>query len=284
MPIQVHLRAHNGQYLCAEGGGGGPLVANRPLPQAWETFLLHDPDGPPLLSGGQIVLQGHNGMYVCAEGGGGREVVVNRPRASIWETFTMLRADGSSGAIGHGDSIALRAYNGQYLCAEGGGGREVVANRNAVGPWEGFQIEIVGAQPLRAHQGPDWLARGQWMETDVIFSSSSRVDSDIRIWTTNELSGFTGGVGVFFVDSAENVIGNLPMHTYGVDGTWIPGLPSSRRSLEADEVDSALFPRTASIHIQHVRAPQPRLKDAIDMGAYIGQKIVEVIKAIRSNS
>jgi hypothetical protein len=196
----------------------------------------------------------------------------------------MLRADGSSGVIGQSDWIALRAYNGQYLCAEGGGGREVVADRNTVGRWESFQIEIVGAQPLRAHQGPDWLARGQWMETDVTFSSSGRVDSDIRIWTTNELFGFTGGVVVFFLDNVENVIGNLPMHTYGVDGTWIPGLPSSRRTLEADDIDPALFPHTAAIHIQHVLAPRPRLKEAIDMGAYIGQKIVEVIKAIRSNS
>ncbi len=36
--------------------------------------------------------------------------------------------------------ISLRAYNGQYVCAEGGGGREVVANRNAVNAWETFKL------------------------------------------------------------------------------------------------------------------------------------------------
>ena len=37
--------------------------------------------------------------------------------------------------------IHLRANNGQYVCAEGGGGREVVANRSARGAWETFELE-----------------------------------------------------------------------------------------------------------------------------------------------
>jgi hypothetical protein len=122
------------------------------------------------------------------------------------------------------------------------------------------------------------------MESDVTFSSSGRVDSDFRIWTTNELWGFTGGAAVFFVDSAGNVIGNLPMHTYGVDGTLVTLLPSSRRSLDTDYVDPAVFAQTNSISIQHVLTPQPRLKEAIDTGAYIGQKIAEVVKIVIANS
>ncbi len=33
-----------------------------------------------------------------------------------------------------GSRVALQASNGQYVCAEGGGGQAVVANRNAIGP------------------------------------------------------------------------------------------------------------------------------------------------------
>ena len=36
--------------------------------------------------------------------------------------------------------IHLRANNGQYVCAEGGGGGEVVADRDALGPWETFRL------------------------------------------------------------------------------------------------------------------------------------------------
>jgi hypothetical protein len=35
---------------------------------------------------------------------------------------------------------ALQAANGQYVSAEGSGGGEVVANRNAIGPWETFKL------------------------------------------------------------------------------------------------------------------------------------------------
>ncbi|MEK7994929.1 MAG: hypothetical protein AAB403_14080 [Planctomycetota bacterium] len=139
----IHLRANNGQYVCAEGGGGGTVVANRAVARGWETFQLVDRTGPPLRSGDQVALRANNGQFVCAEGGGGREVVANRNAIREWETFTILRADGSAGEIANGQQVAVRANNGQFVCAEGGGGREVVANRGAIGTWETFTIEIV---------------------------------------------------------------------------------------------------------------------------------------------
>ena len=36
--------------------------------------------------------------------------------------------------------MALRANNRQYVCAEGGGGSRLVANRDAIGPWESFKL------------------------------------------------------------------------------------------------------------------------------------------------
>lgn len=138
----IHLRAANGQYVCAEGGGGQRLVANRNVALQWETFRLLDPHGAPLSSGDFVTLRCADSRYVCAEGGGGREVVADRPVAGIWETFQIVRADGKDGPIASGTKIALRVHNGHYVCAEGGGGREVVADRHALGPWEQFTIEI----------------------------------------------------------------------------------------------------------------------------------------------
>ena len=122
----IALRAANGQYVCAEGGGGSVVVANRNAIGAWETFRLLD------RGNGNIALRAANGQYVCAEGGGGSIVVANRNAIGAWETFRLLdRGNGN---------IALRAANGQYVCAEGGGGSVVVANRNAIGAWETFKL------------------------------------------------------------------------------------------------------------------------------------------------
>ncbi len=87
MTANIHLRANNGQYVCAEGGGGGPVVANRVMAREWETFELVDRNGPPLRSGDPVGLIANNGQFVCAEDGGGREVVANRNAIGPWETF-----------------------------------------------------------------------------------------------------------------------------------------------------------------------------------------------------
>jgi ElaB/YqjD/DUF883 family membrane-anchored ribosome-binding protein len=147
----VSFRTHTGQYLVAEGGGGGVVNANRAAPGPWETFRLTDLNGGTLQSGDDIHLATHNGMFVVAEGGGGGVVNANRPRASHWERFTLRKVRGSSGhIIRSGDTIALLARNGQYVVAEGGGGGVVNANRPARGPWEEFTIHMPDAAPLEA--------------------------------------------------------------------------------------------------------------------------------------
>ena len=47
------------------------------------------------------------------------------------------------------DRIALQAANGLYVCAEGGGGREVGASRRRAGPWETFEVLDLEADDLR---------------------------------------------------------------------------------------------------------------------------------------
>ena len=80
---RIHLQARNGRYVCAVGGGGRELVADREAPQAWETFL-RVPDG------GKVALRTHTGHIVCAEGGGGGEVLANRTEVKEWEKFTLV--------------------------------------------------------------------------------------------------------------------------------------------------------------------------------------------------
>ena len=134
---KVALKATNGQFVCAEEGGGREVVANRSQAGAWETFTL-----VKLAGQNKVALKAANGLYVCAEGGGGQEVVANRSGVGPWETFTLVDASHpeSNTVFTSREKIALKAYNGQFVCAEGGGGRELVANRSSAGPWEIFTL------------------------------------------------------------------------------------------------------------------------------------------------
>lgn len=140
--VTVQLRANNGQWVCAEGGGARELVANRAIPGTWETFALIPVQGGSLEDGSLVALQAFNGQFVCAEKGGGGIVVANRSARREWETFTLRRVAGA-GQLQNNDSIGLQAFNGQYVCAEGGGGREIVANRKDRREWETFKVSVM---------------------------------------------------------------------------------------------------------------------------------------------
>jgi hypothetical protein len=123
---RIALRASNGQYLVADGGGGGPIYADRSEIGPWELFSLID------RGGGQFALRTWSGHYVVAEGGGGQALNADRSEIGPWELFSLVDLGGGQ--------VALRASNGQYIVAEGGGGGDMYANRDAVGPWETFTL------------------------------------------------------------------------------------------------------------------------------------------------
>ncbi|MAF33091.1 MAG: matrixin family metalloprotease [Desulfobacterales bacterium] len=81
---QISLRAYNGQYLIAEGGGGDLVYANRDAIGAWEKFELVD------LGSNMIALKAYNGQYLVAEGGGGDLVYANRDAIGTWEKFEKI--------------------------------------------------------------------------------------------------------------------------------------------------------------------------------------------------
>jgi hypothetical protein len=122
----IALRAHNGQYVCAEGGGRRELVANRDHIREWETFEIIE------LGGNDVAFKACNGQFVRAERGGGGKLKPDRSWIRSHESFALLKRGGNK--------VALRAHNGQYVCAEGGGGRELVANRDHIREWETFKI------------------------------------------------------------------------------------------------------------------------------------------------
>jgi hypothetical protein len=173
----VALKASNGQYVSAESGGGGIVVANRAKRDAWETFNLLD------LGGGKVALQASNGMYLCAEGGGGGGVVANRTSCQSWETFKRI----DRGA----PHIALQVANGMYVCAERGGGSVVVANRTAVAAWETFELVELPGTPQTPPAPSDVKAAA--MPWGLVLTLSHQATQDLSAGTLS-LSAVAGVV------------------------------------------------------------------------------------------
>lgn len=136
----ISLRASNGQWMVAEGGGGGSVNANRDAVGAWETFEIQDFNGGELWDGDEVALRTSAGWYLQAEGGGGGGFSAGGGGAGPWETFTIVLLNGSDGRVDDGESIALRSTYGYYVVSAGGGGSIVNCDRTGIGSWESWQI------------------------------------------------------------------------------------------------------------------------------------------------
>ena len=78
------------------------------------------------------------GMHVGAENNGGGAVNATASTAQTSQTFTLLDING--GTLNSGDSVFIRAGNGQYLQALNGGGSTLNAASNNQLAWETFKI------------------------------------------------------------------------------------------------------------------------------------------------
>jgi hypothetical protein len=83
----IALKAYNGQYLSAEGGGGREIIANRAIKTIFETFEIEH------LGNSNVAIKAPSGHYFCAESGGGREVVANGNTRGPREIFTLSTFD-----------------------------------------------------------------------------------------------------------------------------------------------------------------------------------------------
>ncbi len=136
----VSLRADNGQYVAAEGGGGWIVNADRGGIGSWETFNLVDLNGGALVDGDFVAVQANSGHYLQAVDGGGSTMMAAGGYVGPWETFILFDLDRPGGAVQSWDAIALQSSNGYYVVAEYGGGSVVNVNRTWIGPYETFRL------------------------------------------------------------------------------------------------------------------------------------------------
>jgi hypothetical protein len=123
--LSITARA-NQRYVCAENGGGNPLIADRDAVGDWESFQLVD------LGSGNVALKSLiNSRYVTADNAGDSPLIANRTSVGPWETFQWIN-------LPNGDFALRAAANGRYVSATNGGATALVASADAMGPWETF--------------------------------------------------------------------------------------------------------------------------------------------------
>lgn len=80
----------------------------------------------------KVALKASNGKYVSIENGPLQAIGEDKNSATIFD----MMPQGT-------DKIALRAANSRYVCNESNGGQPLIANRDAIGPWETFEVQHV---------------------------------------------------------------------------------------------------------------------------------------------
>jgi hypothetical protein len=123
-PTAVSLQTADGHYVCAEGGGGTTVTANRTEEGPWELWDVLPRDG------GLFALRSSGGYYLGIEAD--HTVTINRREVGEWEEWEARygETDGSVTFRNH--------YSQRYLSAVDGGGSGLVADREAAHAWECF--------------------------------------------------------------------------------------------------------------------------------------------------
>lgn len=131
-PTKVSLRAPNGQYVRAEGGGGQVVTTSGTSMGRFETFTVIE------RGNNQIALQVDNRLYLSVPHGAGSPVMATAAAISSTEIFAVIDRGGGQ--------VALQAHTGLYLHAAARGVTSVMANATTIGASETFDMIEPGTQ------------------------------------------------------------------------------------------------------------------------------------------
>lgn len=153
---KIFLKSYNGKYVQAVGGGGGAVGVYGEQPLGWEQFdVVNRSNSWELWHGNQVNLRAYDGVhFLQADCGGSWDLgstacgVVNASATNQldWETFTVEKLNNwhQGARINPGDQIALKAMNGAYCAAVGGGDGRLTCGAGSAQGWETFTIGWAG--------------------------------------------------------------------------------------------------------------------------------------------
>jgi predicted chitinase len=143
----VGLQDNTGSWVSAANGGGGTVFAYGGALGSWEQFKINGlpaaapqptpPGNNPTTVNG-VSFRTQVGYFVGASNDGGSTVIATATVAQAWETFSLIDING--GSLASGDSVYIKAGNGQYFQALNGGGSSLNAGSNNTQAWETFKV------------------------------------------------------------------------------------------------------------------------------------------------
>jgi hypothetical protein len=114
------------------------------------------------------------------------------------------------------------------------------------------------------------------MQSDVKVSNTGILRVKTHTWTNNAVQGFEGGVIVVLMKSDGNDLWVSPLHKYGVNGTAVPGAPSSRTVDWTENVPLAAINDTAQVAIIQLNAPTNKIDDFLANA----KKVADIAKTV----
>jgi hypothetical protein len=234
--LKTGEQLQSGQSLASENGCFSFVM------QGDGNLVLYAKGGAPIWNAGTtgkqgnvLIMQGDGNLVMYASGG--QPVWNSQTQGS---NATLIMQNDGNAVVYTGSSPLWDTKTGGRFCGTS-------ASKNF---------------PLRKFQFTE-LGDHRRMESTAILSSTGRLDVTTRIWTRKQWSGFTGGVVIRFLDQSGNVLGATGVHSWGVDGLRIPGVPSDRTSAWTDPVPPDLLNNTFGMEIVHTTNPK-ELESQID--------------------
>lgn len=122
------------------------------------------------------------------------------------------------------------------------------------------------------------VGNGMHIKLKVNIVKGGQVQSAYRIWSNNDVLGFTGGFSAFFFDSEDRVFDMTKWRTYGVNARPFPG--HEKEGTEIDELGEDVFTATERIDIFLVHEADVRWEN-IERAIEAGKGIAEILEAFR---
>ena len=126
--------AHAGFVVCAENGGSGPLIANRPsCSGAWEAFLLLKN-----IDGSFSLKSLANDKYVSARPLPDGHLIAEAVKVDEWEKFDIKKVPGKDATF-----TLWSRHTQKYVSADENAGNVLIADRDVADTWEEFRFSYL---------------------------------------------------------------------------------------------------------------------------------------------